>query len=209
MENCKSLRFLDLLTSDNSFINAITDTYRALIIKYPTHIKNKLEKFEKGVGLQFIRGLKQEKFGTSFRNLLSHKMNEKMIEEINPTIKELELSDGETLRYFDVLYNPIKAPNSMNYALFMISKKENEKYNILVVEVKNLSNTVPKVEFVRISKSFFGGIFSSEKEKVIELLKLKELEYENLLSILNYYEIIALRAAANNFGVVLDFPNLY
>ena len=43
-------------------------------------------------------------------------MNEKMIEEINPTIKELELSDGETLRYFDVLYNPIKAPNSMNYA---------------------------------------------------------------------------------------------
>ena len=36
----------------------------------------------------------------------------------------------------------------MNYALFMISKKENEKYNILVVEVKNLSNTVPKVEFV-------------------------------------------------------------
>ena len=209
VENCKSLRFLDIITTapDNTFISEITISYKALIGAYPRLSKDKTSKFKLGAALKFVKGLKGEKFVTSLRKSLSRKMKEELVEEIISIIKEYELSDEETLRSFDVIYNPIKEePGTVNYSLFMISKAENGRYNMLVADINNSTIVKPNVEYVRNSRSVLGHIYSSEKEK--ESLKLKGVDYEWLSMILNSHKIKALEAAANFFGIELESPVL-
>ena len=97
---------------------------------YSTLIKNSFREFAASARSKVIWKVKAEMFENAFRKILhSHKIKENFIDEIIPSISEVEFYDESVWSWYDMFYNPIgeKEDKVQYLTMFINHKKKNMK----------------------------------------------------------------------------------
>lgn len=212
--NCRRLLFLQN-SSESYLTNAITDTYKQLLSSlktyqdvpmYSTLIKNSFREFAASARSKVIWKVKAEMFENAFRKILhSHKIKENFIDEIIPSISEVEFFDESVWSWYDMFYNPIgKEEDKVKYLSLFINHYEKEYYEAVIVNIELPIKMAPNVEIIRQSKSVDGGIFKKDKQLMYKKIHGFLSKEGHLLY--HFFSIIALQSAARQFGKNLELP---
>lgn len=123
-------------------------------------------------------------------------------------LADAQLSDQQVWTSFDMLFDVNSTENDkVKYATVLANhNEETGKYDAIATDLKADFKLTPDVLIIHESKSYVGGIFSTEKDKRIKVPK--NLDEDQLKAIFQFFQIVSLKVIAELFGYKVNFPKL-
>lgn len=197
--------FMKLTNNWTRIVQAFKTT-RSSVIKERL-IGKGFDKFNESAQIQILKGIKDKDFDKFIDHLARRvKVPEERKEDLKMVLEESKWADSNVWTAFNTLFSK-DAGGTTKFASIIISKDPNEdKYHVIFSDIKAEFALAPDVLVVNKKLSVLGGIWEDEKDEYVSVPK--SLEPEDVQMVIQFFQIVAFKGFADQFGIKLDFPKL-
>jgi hypothetical protein len=162
--------------------------------------------FSQNAQIQISKGVKEEYLDTYLKHLETRlKVPTQNQEDLKMTLEEIKFTDSSVWSAFDTLFS-IDTQGSVKFASILSSRNDSGSYDFVYTDIKGDFKLAPDVLVVRKSLSVLGGIWSDSKDEYQKVPR--SLNPEDVQIVVQFFQIVAFKGFAEQFGFKLDFPKL-
>jgi len=205
-------------TWDNllSGIGKLTNQWSSIVSAFKTKRSSTLKEVLKGKGFDFFsqsaqiqisKGIKEEFIDKYVANLVKRiKVPEERKEDLEMALEEIQWGSSSVWTAFNTLFS-IDTTGETKFCSILTSKNEEKgTYDFVFTDIKASFKLAPDVMVISKKLSVLGGIWEDDKDEQIKVPK--SLTPEDIQTVLSFFQIIAFKGFADQFGIKVDFPKM-
>jgi hypothetical protein len=196
-----------------SAFNKITNVWSHVVSLFKnsrsTELKDKLiregfDKFDQTTQVQLIHGLTSEGLN-KFSDLLQRRLGlpEDKKEDVKNILLESAWMDSNIWANYDIAFSTGEG-GKVKYASVFSHQDPSGKFFMVVCEIQSSFELAPDVLVITEKLSVLGGIFSDSKDRIE--YKPKSLNAEDIKTVFSFFQLIAIKNVAAQFGIGLELP---
>ncbi len=160
--------------------------------------------FNQSAQLQISKGVKAEFIDQYLKHLETRiKVPEGRQEDLTMTLQEIKWADSSVWTAMDTLFS-IDTQGNTKFVSIIAARNDAGNYDFIYTDVKSEFILAPDVLVVRKSLSVLGGIWSDAKDEYVKVPR--SLTAEDVDTVNKFFQIVAFKGFAEQFGIKLDFP---
>ena len=126
-------------------------------------------------------------------------------QDLKMSLEEIKWADSTVWSAFDTLFS-IDTQGNVKFASILASKNDAGNYDFVYTDIKADFKLAPDVLVVKKSLSVLGGIWSDSHDEYQKVPR--TLNPEDVQTVIQFFQIVAFKGFAEQFGFKLDFPKL-
>jgi hypothetical protein len=163
--------------------------------------------FNQSAQIQIIKGIKEEFFDKYLNHLETRiKVPEERQEDLKMVLEECKWADSNVWSAFNTVFSIDKGGNTKFTSIIVNRNDEKNTYDFVFSDIKADFVLAPDVLVVKKSLSVLGGIWSDDKDEMVKVPK--SLNPEDIQAVMSFFQIVAFKGFAEQFGIKLDFPKM-
>jgi hypothetical protein len=176
-----------------------------------SEIKEKLigkgfDYFKDSAQIQISKGVKAEYVDQYLSHLETRiKVPSDRQEDLKMSLEEIKWADSTIWSAFDTLFS-IDTQGNVKYASILASRNDQGNYDFVYTDVKAEFKLSPDILVIKKSLSVLGGIWQDEKTEHQKVPK--SLNPEDVQTVIQFFQIVAFKGFAEQFGFKIEFPKL-
>jgi hypothetical protein len=209
----KKPSMLEQLTS--SFMK-ITNHWGQIVENFKTsrssEIKERLtgkgfEYFSQQAQIQISKGIKEEHFDKFISHIEKRlKVPAERQDDLGMALEESKWTESNIWTCFNTLFSVDQGGNTKFSSIIVGRNDEKGTYDFIFSDIKADFKLAPDVMIVSKKLSVLGGIWSDSKDEIVKVPKY--LNPQDIQTVMNFFQIIAFKGFAEQFGVKLELPSL-
>lgn len=124
-------------------------------------------------------------------------------EDLKMSLEEIKWADSTVWSAFDTLFS-IDTQGNVKFASILAARNDAGNYDFVYTDIKADFKLAPDVLVVKKSLSVLGGIWSDSKDEYQKVPR--SLNPEDVQTVVQFFQIVAFKGFAEQFGFKLDFP---
>jgi hypothetical protein len=121
-------------------------------------------------------------------------------------LEESKWSESNVWTGFDTLFSLDKGGNT-KFASILVTKDDTaDTYDFIFTDIKADFKLAPDTLVVHKKLSVLGGIWTDDKDEMVKVPK--NLTPEDVSTVLQFFQIVAFKGFAEQFGIKLEFPKM-
>ena len=205
-------------TWDNiiSTFSALTNKWTMIVNNFKTTRSSTIKEtllgkgftyFSQSAQMQISKGIK----GQYIDNYLTHletriKVPAERQEDLKMVLEESKWADSNVWTAFNTLFSVDNGGNT-KFASILISRNDvKDTYDFVFTDIKADFKLAPDTLVVSKKLSVLGGIWTDDKDEMIKVPK--TLTPEDITTVLSFFQIVAFKGFAEQFGIKLEFPKM-
>jgi hypothetical protein len=163
--------------------------------------------FKQSAQIQISKGVKGEYIDKFIAHLQSRiKVPADRQGDLAMVLEETKWSESNVWTAFDTLFS-IDNGGSTKFASILVSRNEDkDTYDFVFTDVKADFKLAPDTLVVHKKLSVLGGIWEDDKDVMVKVPK--SITPEDVNTVLQFFQIVAFKGFAEQFGIKLEFPKM-
>jgi hypothetical protein len=194
----------------------LTNKWRQIVDTFKTtrssEIKERLigkgfEYFNQSAQIQISKKVKGQFIDQYLAHLQSRiKVPADRQEDLKMVLEESKWSESNVWTGFDTLFSLDKGGNT-KFASILVTKDDTaDTYDFIFTDIKADFKLAPDTLVVHKKLSVLGGIWTDDKDEMVKVPK--NLTPEDVSTVLQFFQIVAFKGFAEQFGIKLEFPKM-
>lgn len=194
----------------------LTNKWRQIVDTFKTtrssEIKERLlgkgfEYFNQSAQIQISKKVKGEFIDQYLAHLQTRiKVPADRQEDLKMVLEESKWSESNVWTGFDTLFSLDKGGNT-KFASILVTKDDTaDTYDFIFTDIKADFKLAPDTLVVHKKLSVLGGIWTDDKDEIVKVPK--NLTPEDVSTVLQFFQIVAFKGFAEQFGIKLEFPKM-
>jgi len=196
-------------------IGKITNQWGQIVNNFKTTRSSTVKEILKGKGfdyfsqsaqIQVSKGIKAEYFEKYLLLLEKRiKVPEERQEDLKFVLEGAMFAESNVWTAFNTLFS-IDTIGTTKFASVLIGRDdEKNTYDVIFTDIKADFKLAPDLMIINKKLSVLGGIWEDEKDEQVRVPK--SLNPEDIQTVLSFFQIVAWKNFADQFGLKVDFPN--
>jgi hypothetical protein len=162
--------------------------------------------FSQQAQIQISKGVKEEYIDKYLEHLEARlKVPNDRKEDLKMSLEEVKFTDSSVWSAFDTLFS-IDTQGNVKFASILASRNDSGRYDFVYSDIKAEFKLAPDVLVVRKSLSVLGGIWADSKDEYQKVPR--SLSPEDVQIVVQFFQIVAFKGFAEQFGFKLEFPKM-
>ena len=194
---------------------SIADGWKNVTGAFKTTSKKTIEKITDGKGFNYFKGrfniwvcqgLRASYYDEFFaRKALRLKIEKDKKDMFVDAVQDGKYMDKHTWTNMDVLFNVAgKERGTVKGINLIVNQPSDTKFDLLLTDINADFKLAPDLFMEQTSRSYLGGIFQSDKQKIIT--KPRNISDKEILEVLNFYKLISFKVLCEIFGINIKLP---
>jgi hypothetical protein len=163
------------------------------------------EYFSQSAQIQISKGIKGEYFPTFIKHLETRvKVPEERQDDLKMVLEESMFTDSNVWTAFNTLFSVDNGGNTKFCSILVARNDETDKYDFVFTDMKADFKLAPDILVVSKKLSVLGGIWQDSKDEQVRVPK--NITAEDIQTVMQFFQIVAFKGFAEQFGIKLEFP---
>ena len=199
----------------NSFMK-VTNSWTKIIDTFKTTrsstVKETLlgkgfEAFSSSAQVQVTKGVREEFLDKYLNNLATRvKVPEERKTDLILVLEESKWADSSVWSAYNNVFSVDNGGNTKFVSILCARNETKGTYDFVFSDVKAEFKLAPDVMIINKKLSVLGGIWADEKD--IQQRVPKNITQEDIQTVISFFNVIAFKTLADQFGIKLDFPKI-
>lgn len=197
--------FMKLTNGWGQIVNAFKTT-RTSTLKQ-TILGKGFDYFNQSAQIQISTGIKDEFFDKYLGHLETRiKVPKDRQEDLKMVLEECRWAEKNVWSATNTLYSIDDGGNVKFVSILAARNDEKNTFDFVFSDIKAEFKLAPDVMIINKKLSVLGGIWEDDKD--VEVKVPKSITPEDLKMVMSFFQIVAFKSFADQFGIQLDFPKL-
>jgi hypothetical protein len=196
-------------------VGSLTNNWGKIVENFKTKRSSTLKQTLQGKGfdhfaqsaqIQISKGIKAEHFEKYLTHLEKRlKVPEERQEDLKMVLEESMWVQSNVWTAFNTLFAVDTIGNTKFCSILIGKNEEKDTYDVVFTDIKADFKLAADTMVINKKLSVLGGIWEDEKDEYVKVPK--SLTPDDIQSVLSFFQIVAWKSFADQFGIKVSFPN--